>query len=79
MIITIIKNITFYLTRKCQKSFELLKQRFTTAPTLAYFDYKKEYILKTNSLDNVSIVILFQYRKDGLLYPVAFFFCKHLF
>ena len=40
MIATIKKNTTFYWTPKCQKSFELLKKRFTTAPILAHFDFE---------------------------------------
>ncbi len=78
MIATIKKNTTFYWTPECQKSFELLKKRFTTAPVLAHFDFEKECILETNSSDNVSAGVLFQYGDDGLLHPVAFFSHKHL-
>ena len=72
MISTIKKNTTFLLTLKCQKSFELFKERFTTAPVQAYFDFEKECILETNSSDNVSARILSQYRDKGLLHPVGF-------
>ena len=78
MIATIKKNTTFYWTPECQKSFELLKERLTTAPVLAYFDIEKECILETNSSDNISAGILSQYGDDGLLYPVAFISRKHL-
>ena len=77
IIATIKKKTTFHWTPKCQKSFELLKKRFTTAPILAHFDFEKECILKTDSSDNVSAGIFSQYGDDGLLYPVAFFSCKH--
>ena len=77
MIATIKKNTTFHWTPECQKSFELLKERFTTAPILAHFDFEKECILETDSSDNVSAGILSQYGEDGLLHPVAFFSCKH--
>ena len=77
IIATIKKNITFYWTPECQKSFKLLKKRFTTAPILAHFDFEKECILETNSSDNVSAGILSQYGDDGLLHPVAFFSRKH--
>ena len=76
-IATIKKNTTFHWTPKCQKSFELFKKCFTTAPILAHFDFEKECILETNSSDNVSAWIFSQYGDDGLLYPVAFFSCKH--
>ena len=76
MIATIKKNTTFHWTPKCQKSFELLKKRFTTAPILAHFDFEKECILETDSSDNVSAGILSQYEDDELLHPVEFFSCK---
>lgn len=55
MIATVQKNTTFHWTPKCQKSFEFLKECFTTALILANFDFEKEYILETNLLDNVSV------------------------
>ena len=78
MIATIKKNNTFYWTPKCQKSFELLKEYFTTSPILVHFNFKKEYIFEIDLSDNVFAEIISQYREDGLLHPVAFFSCKHL-
>ena len=77
MIATIKKNIVFHWTPKCQKSFELLKERFIAAPILAHFDFEKECILETDSSDNVFARILSQYGKDKLLHLVAFFSRKH--
>ena len=77
MIATFKKNTIFYLTSEYQKSFELLKERFTTASVLVHFDFEKEYILETDSSDNVSIRILSYYREDGLLHFVTFFSHKH--
>ena len=77
MIATIKKNTTFHWTPECQKTFELLKKRFTTIPILAHFDFEKECIFETNSSDNISAEILSQYGDDGLLHPVAFFSRKH--
>ena len=77
MIATIKKNTTFHRTPEGQKSFELLKERFTTAPVLAHFDFEKECILETYSSDNVSARILSQYEDDRLLHLVAFFSHKH--
>ena len=71
------KNTTFHLTPKCQKSFELLKARFTSTPVLAYFNFEKKCILKTNLSDNVSARIFSQYREDGLLHLVVFFSFKY--
>ena len=43
-----------------------------------HFDFKKECIFKTSSLDNFFARIFSQYGKDGLLHSVAFFFYKYL-
>ena len=56
----------------------MLKERFTTAPVLAHFDFEKECILETNSSDNVSAGIFFHYGDDGLLHSLAFFSCNYL-
>ena len=77
MIATMKKNITFHWTPKCQKSFELLKDCFTTTSVLAHFDFKKKCILETDLSDNVYAGIFSQYGNDGLLHLVAFFFCKY--
>ena len=77
MITTIKKNTIFYWTPKCQKSFELLKDCFTTAFVLTHFDFEKECTFETNSSNNISTRILFQYKEDRLLYPIAFFSYKH--
>ena len=59
MIATIKKNTTFYWTPKCQKSFELLKERFTNASILVHFDFEKKCILETDLSDNVFAEIFF--------------------
>lgn len=78
MITIVKKNTIFYWTFKYQKSFKLLKERFTTAPVLVHFDFEKKCILETNLSDNVFVRVFFQYSDNRLLYLVAFFFCKHL-
>ena len=79
MIATIKKDArtNFTWTSACQRAFDLLKERFTTAPILAHFDYEKECIVETNASDNVSAGVLSQYRDDAKLHPVAFFSRKH--
>ena len=71
------RKTNFEWTSACQKAFDLLKQHFTTAPILAHFDYKKECIVETNALDNVSAGVLSQYGEYEKLHPVAFFLQKH--
>ena len=78
MIAIIKKNSLFYLTPKCQKSFNLLKKRFIIAPVLAHFDFEKECILETNLSNNASARMFCQYGEDRLLHPMAFFSCKYL-
>ena len=77
MIATIRKGVQFEWSDACQKAFNLLKERFTTAPILAHFDYEKECIVETDASDNVSAGVLSQYGEDGKLHPVAFFSRKH--
>ena len=77
LIALIQKDVPFKWTEDCQKAFDLLKQRFTTAPILAHFDPSKEIIVETDASDWVSAGILSQYSVDNILCPVAFFSKKH--
>ena len=78
MIATVKKDTKFEWTSACQKVFDLLKKRFTTAPILAHFDYEKECIVETDASDNASAGVLSQYNSEnGKLHPVAFFSRKH--
>ena len=77
MIATIKKDVKFEWNNACQEALDLLKQRFTSAPILAHFDYEKECIVETDASDNVSAGVLSQYGEDGKLHPVAFFSRKH--
>ena len=67
------KDQPFLWTDACQKAFELMKERVTTAPVLKHFDRTKEAILETDSSDYVNGGVLSQYGDDGILYPVAFY------
>ena len=71
------KDVLFKWTEECQKFFELLKERFTTALILAHFDSIKEIIVKTDTSDWVFTGILSQYSDDNILHPVIFFLKKH--
>ena len=65
------KDILFKWTEECQKSFKLLKERFTTALILAHFDSIKEIIVETDASDWVSAGILSQYSDDNILRPAV--------
>jgi hypothetical protein len=57
----------------CQRAFDLLKQRFTTAPILKHFDPEIDSTVEVDSSDEVSAGILSQKDESGQLRPVAFF------
>jgi hypothetical protein len=67
----------FIWSDEYSKSFETLKQAFTTAPILRHFDYDREIIVETDASDYVSASVLSQYDDEGILHPVAFFSKKH--
>jgi len=59
-------------------AFQLLKNKFTSAPILKHFDPDLEIVVETDASDYVSAGILSQYDKTtGILHPVAFFSKKH--
>ena len=72
------KDVLLKWTEECQKFFELLKKRFTTALILAHFDSTKKLIVETDASDWVSAEILSQYSDDNIFCPVTFFSKKHL-
>ena len=50
----------------------MLKDAFTKALILAYFNLDEESWLETNALDYIVAVVLSQKGTNGLLHPVAF-------
>ena len=71
------KDVRFRWEKPQQLAFEELKERFTTAPILAHFDYDRDVIIETDASDYVSAGVLSQHDDDGILHPVAFFSTKH--
>jgi hypothetical protein len=59
------------------KSFEALKQAFTTTPVLPHFDYDYKIIVETDASDYVSTRVLSQYDYFRILHAVAFFAKKY--
>ena len=59
-------------TPRCQKAFDMLKQRFTYFPILAHFDATLPSIIKTDASDYAVGAIHSQTQKNGRVYPVAF-------
>lgn len=71
------KDIHWKWGRPQQQAFRTLKDAFSTAPTLAYFDYNKEAILETDASNWASGGVLSQKDDEGILRPVAYFSSKH--
>jgi hypothetical protein len=67
------KDIRFVWTQNAQKAFETLREKFMTAPILAYFDPEKEAIVECDASDKAVGGTLSQRGSDGKLHPVAFY------
>jgi hypothetical protein len=63
------KDTRFRWEKAQQLAFEELKERFTTAPILAHFDYDRDVIIETDASDYVSAGVLSQYDDDNILHP----------
>ena len=59
-------------SEECDKAFEEMKDKLTTAPVLAYPDYSKEFILSTDASSVGLGAVLSQYDSEGKEHPVAF-------
>ncbi|EAQ90430.1 hypothetical protein CHGG_03079 [Chaetomium globosum CBS 148.51] len=71
------KETAWSWTSDQRQSFEELKNAFTKAPILAYFDYSKRTVVETDASNWASGGVLSQYDDNGKLRPVAFFSAKH--
>jgi reverse transcriptase-like protein/integrase-like protein len=71
------KGVPWQWGRVHQQAFANLKVAFSTAPTLAFFDYNRKTILETDASDWASGGVLSQIDDEGILRPVAYFSAKH--
>jgi hypothetical protein len=71
------KGIRFHWTTAAQKSFDELKEAFTTAPILRHFDPHLPAILEVDSSDYAAGGVLSQRSDEGKLYPCAFYSRKY--
>lgn len=65
------------LPDNAKQAFNNLKDAFTKAPVLAYYDPRKQTVLEADASDWASGGALSQYDSNGILHPVAFFSAKH--
>ena len=66
------KDVQYEWNPECQQAFDDLKQRLTTAPILAYPDYKKKFILATDASYNGFGATLSQIADDQKEHPIAY-------
>jgi len=67
------KNVSFTWTEEQQSSFDKLKNSIIQAPILAFPDYNKQFIIRTDaSKDGLGGVLLQINDEDGLEHPVHF-------
>ena len=59
-------------TLRCQKAFDVLKQRFTSTPILAHFDATLPSIIETDASDYSVGLIHLLTQNNGRVHPVAF-------
>ena len=67
------KDAPFQWDSNCQKFFELLKSRITSASVLRHYDRSRKAVLKTDSFDYVNGGVLSQYDDEHVLHSVAFY------
>lgn len=65
------KNVPWRWTEACQKAFDDLKTRFTTAPILRHFDPSLQTVMETDASDFAISGILSQFH-GKILHPNAF-------
>jgi RNase H-like domain found in reverse transcriptase len=71
------KGIRFFWLPACQIVFEILKDTFTSALILYYFDLFREIFVETDASDYISSGVLSQKDDQGVLYPVVFISKKY--
>jgi len=65
------KNVPFLWGSEKQKSFDKLKELFTSAPILKNPDSNKPFIAEIDA-SNFAVVIILSQKFDGQLHPIAF-------
>src|SRR5271167_794946 len=70
------KDKPFIWTSKEGEAFTRLREAFTKAPILAYFEPEEQIIMETDASDFAIGACLNQRGKDGKLHPIAYFSAK---
>jgi hypothetical protein len=56
----------------CQAAFERLKEKLTTAPTLAHPDYERPFLLYTDACNTGLGAVLAQHNLEGKEHPIVY-------
>jgi hypothetical protein len=67
------KGVTWNFNQNCQSAFKSLKNTFTSAPILMYWELNQQLTIKTNALDYAIVGILSITGTDGEICPIAFY------
>lgn len=66
------KETNFDWSEKCNTAFELVKDHLTTAPVLAYPDFRKDFCVESDASGIGIGAVLTQQDKDGHYHPIAY-------
>ena len=66
------KGVPFVWSPECQQAFEKLKTILTEAPVLAFPNFSKDFVLKTDESGAGLGAVLAQEQEDGCVRPIAF-------
>ncbi len=66
------KDAEFAWTTQCAEAFDRLKSLLTSAPVLAFPDFRVPFILETDASGNGLGAVLAQRQEDGSVRPVAY-------
>ena len=65
-------GVSFDWTAACRECFEQLKQLLTQSPVLAFPNFKKDFLLKTDASISGLGAVLAQKQGDGKVRPIAY-------
>lgn len=66
------RDTVFLWSPECQRAYEELKSRLTSAPVLAYPNFKLDFVLETDASVQGLGAVLSQLQTDGKLHPVSY-------
>ena len=66
----------FKWTCEREAAFQILKEKLTSAPVLAYPSFEKPFVLETDvSISGIGAVLA-ELQEEGLLHPIAYASCS---